>query len=81
MQCSRPRRSVLVVDGCGGEQLVQQGAEAAVNAMSEAPVLLHVVVVVDFLMAVSGAEVNVVGGGEEGAGGALRRQVSMRLYM
>ena len=53
MQCSRPRRSVLVVDGCGGEQLVQQGAEAAVNAMSEAPVLLHV----DFLMAVSGAEV------------------------
>jgi len=81
MQCSRPRRSVLVVDGCGGEQLVQQGAEAAVNAMSEAPVLLHVVVVVDFLMAVSGAEVGtVVGGrrqdGEEGAGGGLRRQVS-----
>ena len=68
---------MLVVDGCGGEQLVQQGAEAAVNAMSEAPVLLHV----DFLMAVSGAEVGtVVGGrrqdGEEGAGGGLRRQVS-----
>ena len=60
MQCSRPRSSVLVVDGCGGEQLVQQGAEAAVNAMSEAPVLLHV----DFLMAVSGAEV-VVGEDDE----------------
>ena len=54
----------MVVDGCGGEQLVQQGAEAAVNAMSEAPVLLHVVVVVDFLMAVSGAEVVV--GEDEG---------------
>ena len=50
----------MVVDGCGGEQLVQQGAEAAVNAMSEAPVLLHV----DFLMAVSGAEVVV--GEDEG---------------
>lgn len=43
--------------------LQQKGAEAA-NAMSEAPVLLHV----DFLMAVSGAEV-VGDEGEKGAGG------------
>ena len=56
MQCPRPRRSV----DDGGVLLVQQGAEAA-NAMSEAPVLLHV----DFLMAVSGAEV-VVGEDDEG---------------
>ena len=64
MQCPRPRRSV----DDGGVLLVQQGAVEAANAMSEAPVLLHV----DFLMAVSGAEV-VVGEGEGekavGAGG------------
>ena len=64
MQCPRPRRSV----DDGGVLLVQQGAVEAANAMSEAPVLLHV----DFLMAVSGAEV-VVGEDEGekavGAGG------------
>ena len=58
MQCPRPRRSV--VDDVGGVLLVQQGAVEAANAMSEAPVLLHV----DFLMAVSGAEVVV--GEDEG---------------
>ena len=57
MQCPRPRRSV----DDGGVLLVQQGAVEAANAMSEAPVLLHV----DFLMAVSGAEV-VVGEDDEG---------------
>ena len=56
MQCPRPRRSV----DDGGVLLVQQGAVEAANAMSEAPVLLHV----DFLMAVSGAEVVV--GEDEG---------------
>ena len=75
MQC-RPRRPRRSVDG--GEQLVQQGAEAAsTNAMSEAPVLLHI----DFLMAVSGAEVNVVGGGEGGRRGASQTSFYEVIYV
>ena len=78
MQCPRPRRSV----DDGGVLLVQQGAVEAANAMSEAPVLLHV----DFLMAVSGAEVSSGGGRRGGEVGrrrrGVRRQVpAMRLYM